>query len=427
MTTPLITDRRTVDASPPESLDRRALHTPLTYLLSASNIMPDGTLWSHAATLGEYIKGSTFQLDAEAARNFVRVFNSGYPQKAPVDYEHESVTKDPRVDSVPWTRRAGEIIEVAAVLGLDDLNLPMRKQVADEAARRAKLGITKPVSPLGVWIRWEPTARALAMVQAREVTEMSIAFHPDFPNNVTGEGQGPTLLSVALTNTPFLDQMHPVAASRGESGHRADTPEHHTERHMPTPQKSAFALAQLLGRSGPFGSDDEAMDASVARITSLNQQVADLEPVKAVVETLSAELGEPDREKIVGNVRQLKAAVAIAEQRAKDERAAKITSEVATFIGANEAKIATKPMREYFTRQLTAELETGSTLADAPTAGVIKSMTVVLGRKAPTDAGVNQSADSELDALTEKYRTEEKLSYDKALEKAERTLSMARR
>jgi hypothetical protein len=60
------------------------------------------------------------------------------------------------------------------------------------------------------WIlygRYEPTARARQMIKNREYRYVSAAFAKDYPDRKTGESQGLTLTSVALTNQPFLDEL----------------------------------------------------------------------------------------------------------------------------------------------------------------------------------------------------------------------------
>ena len=66
------------------------------------------------------------------------------------------------------------------------------------------------ISPSARWIlygRYEPTARARQMIKNREYRYVSAAFAKDYPDRKTGESQGLTLTSVALTNQPFLDEL----------------------------------------------------------------------------------------------------------------------------------------------------------------------------------------------------------------------------
>jgi hypothetical protein len=151
-------------------------HASLAFALGAgvlggtSNVLADGTLWSHAATLGEFVKGSSFTLDADAARSMAANFASGYPQKLPVDYEHE--TADKRVagtTQVPWTRKAGDIIDVLAVLDPGAERRACGSRSTDERARRAaarrRARQRTRCNPLGLWIRWLPTRARAQLVR----------------------------------------------------------------------------------------------------------------------------------------------------------------------------------------------------------------------------------------------------------------------
>lgn len=63
------------------------------------------------------------------------------------------------------------------------------------------------------WIlygRYEPTSRARQLIKNREYRYVSAAFAKDYPDRQTGESQGLTLTSVALTNQPFLDELPEV-------------------------------------------------------------------------------------------------------------------------------------------------------------------------------------------------------------------------
>jgi phage I-like protein len=72
--------------------------------------------------------------------------------------------------------------------------------------------------------RYEPTERARKLIKNREYRYVSAAFAKDYPDRKTGESQGLTLTSVALTNQPFLDELPEVwlsiSGTRG-TGHGA--------------------------------------------------------------------------------------------------------------------------------------------------------------------------------------------------------------
>jgi len=74
-----------------------------------------------------------------------------------------------------------------------------------------------PVSRYILYGRYEPTDRARKLIKNREYRYVSAAFAKDYPDRKTGESQGLTLTSVALTNQPFLDELPEIWLSVNES------------------------------------------------------------------------------------------------------------------------------------------------------------------------------------------------------------------
>src|SRR4051812_43542822 len=164
-------------------MPNKAIHLAVDLLFDAP-VMSDGTLWSHAATLGTRIKGSSFTIDHTTIDNFIRVFKTGYPQKIVVDYEHG--TFNGATDAGQPVPAAGQVKELKGVYSATDLTgdlLATAKKLCEKVGRP----LDDPRN-FGLWMRWLPTARALQMVTQREYTELSIAFFNDLPHNVTGEG-----------------------------------------------------------------------------------------------------------------------------------------------------------------------------------------------------------------------------------------------
>ncbi len=61
-----------------------------------------------------------------------------------------------------------------------------------------------------VWMlkgAYQPTDRARQLIRNREYRYVSAAFAKEYPDRASGESQGLTLTSVALTNQPFLDEL----------------------------------------------------------------------------------------------------------------------------------------------------------------------------------------------------------------------------
>jgi hypothetical protein len=87
--------------------------------------------------------------------------------------------------------------------------------------------------------RYEPTVRARQMIKNREYRYVSAAFAKDYPDRKTGESQGLTLTSVALTNQPFLDELPEIwlsiqPAGRQLGSRQVEEPTICPSAHLPT-------------------------------------------------------------------------------------------------------------------------------------------------------------------------------------------------
>jgi hypothetical protein len=357
-------------------------------LSTDSVILGDGTLWSHAATLGTRTKDDEFTIDEGTVQNFVRVFATGYPQKVPVDYEHASTSMDPEVrrlrakGEVP---KAGDVKELRAVLSATDFAGDL-KTAAEKLCQQAGRQLDDPRN-LGLWMRWKPTAKALQRIQAGEMTELSITFDENWPDNVKGEGQGPTILAVALTNLPFLDDMLPVAASRTASpsdhGRSPAAPGAREERM--TKITMLAALTALVAK--PVESEEQG-------VTELSTLGTELQGLRQYASVVQAELGERDPVKAATQIRELKAAKQKAESEAAAARTAKLTTDVESALKKYESRL-TGPLKELMGAQLRTELEAGAELAKTKTLAALESMPELglFGRASGGDVGGDASAD----------------------------------
>jgi phage I-like protein len=344
-----------------------------------SIVAGDGTLWSHAATLGTRFKGSEFTIDQPTIENFVRVFTSGYPSKVPVDYEHG--TTNGATDLGSPVPKAGDAVELRGVFKTADFTGDLRA-AAEKLSAKAGRTLDDPKN-LGLWMRWKPTTRALGMIQQGEYSELSIAFGHDVPNNVDGKSQGPALLAVALTNRPFLDDMLSVAASRDLGGSPAAPGKQ--ENTMSTKITMLAAAAALFGK--PMVDEDQV----VAEITSLQSELPQLRQLATEV---SAEVGETDRTKVGAKVKELKSKVATFELEARQAKEKAVKTTVDATLKEHESKFipAMRPMLE---RELTREIGEGKEPKDTE---VVKALTAapptgITKRASGADDG-SSSADS---------------------------------
>ena len=331
-------------------------------------VLADGTIWSHAATLGTRFKGAEFCIDRACVENFVTVFTSGYPQKIPVDYEHASTTDDPEVRKLRaqgQVPKAGDVLELRGVFGVEDFTGDL-KAAAEKLSAQAGRQLDDSRN-LGLWMRWKPTSRALSSIKAGEYTELSIAFDEDLPRNTDGAGQGPGLWAVALLNTPFLDDMLPVAAGRD-----SDTPPGGRSATL-TPERPMNAkLIALVAavRGKPVATEDEA----IAELTAHQTEMTELRTLLPFRDVVSAEFrNEKDPAKVVGEIRELRAKVATAETAAKDAKTKELKATVDATMEKHKNKL-TAPLRELMASQLTTELEAGAKVEDTKTVKALESM-----------------------------------------------------
>jgi hypothetical protein len=379
----------------PSALERVWFGRSLT-VSSDSLVLGDGTLWSHAATLGTRFKGTEFTIDQSCVENFVKVFSSGYPQKIPVDYDHGSTTPDPDIKKLRvqgQVPKAGDVVELRGVFSADAFTGEL-KAAAEKLSTQAGRSLDDARN-LGLWMRWKPTARALQAIKAGEYTELSIAFDDDLPHNVDGSGQGPGLWAVALLNTPFLDDMLPVAASRS-----TDIPP--ARERSASPERSSMKLtalsvaAALLGRA--ITSEDEALQ----ELNNLGPQLKEFGTFREFREIVGAEFnGEKDPAKVVTAIRGVRTELKAAQDAAIESKKLGIKTTVETTIKAYESAIGTVALRAMLTRELTRELEAGVELEKTETMKTLKELSPSIRFEqsaGPDIGGAATDDDEKLDA-----------------------------
>jgi nitrogen regulatory protein PII-like uncharacterized protein len=365
---------------------RQLRHFEVDFKLDGESlVLGDGTIWSHAAVMGDFVYGSEFSIDQKTIENFVKVFTLGYPQKIPVDYEHASTTDNPEVTRLRAQGRvpkAGDVTELKGVFSVDDFTGEL-KAAAEKMAAKAGRPLEDPRN-LGLWMRWKPTAQALAAIKAGEYTELSIAFDSDWPHKNTGEGQGPAILAVGLVTRPFLDEMLSVAASG--DGHPAPgkkpdaTPSH--ERPVMN-QKLISLVAALRGKS--VATEDEA----IVELTAHQSELIEFRALVPFRDVISAEFSnEKDPAKIVTTIRDLRAKVASAETAAKEAKTKELKATVDATMEKHKAKL-TVPLRALMATQLTSELEAGTKLEETQTVKALESLKTlgIFEQNAASDVG----------------------------------------
>lgn len=319
-------------------------------------LLPDGSLWSHAATFGEFVyRGQPLEITPEKVDNFIRVFTSGFPSKLPVDYDHGSTSAADGRQPVP---KAGDILQLANVRAVDELTAPMRAEI-----QKAGRAIDDPRN-LGLWIRWKPTPRALQLLAAGEYTEMSVTFYEDYPNNRTGESQGPTMISVALTNRPFLDGMVSIALSRDAAGPSGTADAPREQQQGGITMKGFTRLSALFGR--PVETEDDVAAEATRAIEERDKKITALSAHADGFRALSAELGETDPQKAVAKIKELKQQVQASQEATEREREKALAAQIDGILKSHEDKYVPAE-KEYLAANLKRELTAGTKAGETPT------------------------------------------------------------
>jgi hypothetical protein len=148
---------------------------------------------------GSWVKNGqevSFTLDElrAAVANFQKLANHDLN----VDYDHACEDLE---------RAAGEPTPSAGrIVALDEPE-PFRDSANGDRTARSESRTPDPGPRYVLYGRYEPTERARELIENREYRYVSAAFAKNYPDRKTGEPQGLTLTSVALTNQPFLDEL----------------------------------------------------------------------------------------------------------------------------------------------------------------------------------------------------------------------------
>ena len=177
--------------------------TQFQFISQLSAMPADGLARIPILVTGSWVKGGrdvsfTRNELCTAIENFHKLANHDLN----VDYDHASEDLE-RAAGAP-TPSAGRIVSLDEPEEFRADGQIGSRQVGEDTTAHL------PSSPSARWIlhgRYEPTARARQMIKNREYRYVSAAFAKDYPDRKTGESQGLTLTSVALTNQPFLDEL----------------------------------------------------------------------------------------------------------------------------------------------------------------------------------------------------------------------------
>jgi phage I-like protein len=130
------------------------------------------------ALTGKWVKGQPFSITADDLDRMIENFEKRQNGEVVVDYDHAS--EMPEV-------AAGQPIPAAGWM-----TRPQREQVNGSHV---------------LTLLFAPTERAKGLIEKKEYRYVSPAIDWGYKDKTSGQAQGATLTSVALTNKPFLDQL----------------------------------------------------------------------------------------------------------------------------------------------------------------------------------------------------------------------------
>jgi phage I-like protein len=149
------------------------------------------------AVTGAWVKhGHRFQITPDDLAAMVRNFRKRKNEQVVIDYEHASET--PEVAQGGPIPAAGWIHDLSFVLGPSSV-------VRTSAAKDEGQGTKDVLSALVEWTR-----EAEELIQQGAYRFFSPAIEWGYRDKETGEPQGATLTSGALTNHPFLEELPPI-------------------------------------------------------------------------------------------------------------------------------------------------------------------------------------------------------------------------
>lgn len=255
------------------------------------------------AVTGSWVKGSKkFSITLEDLKNIARNFSKRLNGEVNADYEHAS--------EQPEVARGGDVPSAGRIVAVED---------PQEAGGGKHM----------LWGLFEPTDRARQMVRAKEYRYISPAIDWGAADKQTGEKQGATLTSIALTNRPFLEELPQLQLS-DSSWKLMDSNVVHVPGNISSPQSAGqggkvktykvkkLADGEHKGKHGVFD-DGEMMGLAEVEPDADDKQKAS----EARVQVLSE----------IAPGRTLEEAKSLVERGATVDQEAKLLSEIVTDKG----------------------------------------------------------------------------------------------
>lgn len=157
------------------------------------------------AVTGTWVKGDrNFSITRKDLADMVRNFDKRKNEQVVIDYEHAS--EMPEIAKGGPVPAAGWIHELSVVSGQSSVAKDNGQRPAPNGAGQRTMDGAR--SELKALIEWTP--QAAEMIRAGQYRFFSPAIDWEARDKETGEPQGATLTSGALTNHPFLEELPPI-------------------------------------------------------------------------------------------------------------------------------------------------------------------------------------------------------------------------
>lgn len=240
-------------------------------------LLSAATLRMPLIVTGSWVRGKKFSFSLDDLKNIVRNFRKRKNGELNVDYDHAS--------EMPEIAGGGPVPSSGRLLA-----------ISDPEPFRDNKGVDRHI----LWGTYEPTERARTMIANREYRRVSPAVDPNVKDKETGEPQGMTLTSMALTNKPYLEELPELRLS--ENGiELMDSSAVHIPGNISGPQSAGkggkvktykvkkLADGEHKGKHGVFDGDTmmglgeiepDAQQASEARVAVLSE----IAPGKTIAE-----------------------------------------------------------------------------------------------------------------------------------------------
>ena len=271
-----------------------------------------------------YISDSITLADTKPVTSSIQVFRTGtfyHPT-----YGKITITEDTLKNMVKNFNENKPRTPTEMVVDYDHLSIENEEPVGGEAAGWVK-ALTNG-SALFAEVEW--TDEAANRIRDKKFRFISPEWHMNYPDKESNKTIGPTLLSVALTNRPFLEGMEPVVLSDELAGSFMFS-EQAVKAMLPMEEQVAIDDAKAALEAGVGGKEksnfkEAVVEEELRKLLGIDEESDILETVRA----LKAKADEPAQG--TEEVQNLTNQLAGETKRANDLQAEKDATELETIV-----------------------------------------------------------------------------------------------